>query len=83
MTLLDGNALAGALVDVLGADPTSARLRCAACGSLGSLGETRVYRSAMGSVARCLGCDTVLVTVVSEGDRRRVGFPGVRAAVVQ
>jgi hypothetical protein len=82
MTLFDGNALAGELADVLGADPTTARLRCTGCGSLGSLGETRVYRTAMGSVARCHGCDTVLVTVVSDGTRRRVGLPGVRAASI-
>lgn len=82
MTLFDGNALAGDLADVLGADPTTARLRCTGCGSLGSLGETRVYRTAMGSVARCHGCDTVLVTVVSDGVRRRVGLPGVRAASI-
>jgi hypothetical protein len=80
MTILDGNALAGDLADVLGDDPTSARLRCAECGSAGALGETRVHRSAMGAVVRCRACGTVLVTVVVAGNRRRVGMPGVRAA---
>lgn len=80
MTLLDGNALAGPLADVLGADATSARLRCAGCGTTGELARARVYATAMGSVARCHGCDTVLVTVVETRDGRWVGMPGVRVA---
>ena len=57
-------------------------LRCAGCGSLGVLGQTTVHRSAMGSVARCRGCDTVLVTVVESGTRRWVGLPGARTMSV-
>lgn len=82
MSVVDGNVLAGDLADVLGDDPTSARLRCAGCGSAGALGETRVHRSPMGSVVRCRACGTVLVTVVVAGELRRVGMPGVRAADV-
>jgi hypothetical protein len=81
-TILDGNALAGDLVDVLGTDATSARLRCAGCGSLGALGATRVFRTAMGAVARCRDCDSVLVTIVSDGEQRWVGLPGVRTTAV-
>ncbi len=79
MTLLDGNALAGVLTDLLGDEPTTTLLRCAGCGALDALGRTRVYVSPMGSVARCQGCDAVLVTVVDAGDRRWVGLPGARA----
>ncbi|PZE68720.1 DUF6510 family protein [Curtobacterium sp. MCBD17_021] len=79
MTIVDGNALAGDLVEVLGIDATSARLCCAGCGSTGLLALTRVHRTAMGSVARCRGCDTVLVTVVDTGAERWVGLPGARA----
>jgi len=82
VSVVDGNVLAGDLADVLGDDPTAARLRCAGCGSSGPLGEARVHRSPMGSVARCRACGTVLVTVALVGDRRRVGMPGVRAAEV-
>ncbi len=82
MTILDGNALAGDLAEVLGPDPTSATLRCVGCGSSDALGVARVHRSAMGSVARCDGCGTVLVTVVLVGSRRLVGFPGVRAVTL-
>lgn len=79
MTVLDGNALAGALTEVLGVDSTTTLLRCAGCGALGELGRTRVHASPMGSVARCGGCDTVLVTVVDAPGRRWVGLPGARA----
>ncbi|PYY64647.1 MULTISPECIES: DUF6510 family protein [unclassified Curtobacterium] len=78
MVVVDGNALAGTLADSLGPEPTGVTLRCAGCGSLGVLGQTTVYRTAMGSVARCRGCDTVLVTVVESGARRWVGLPGAR-----
>lgn len=82
MSVVDGNALAGVLTDVLGTDATTARLRCAGCGTAGVLAVTRVHRSPMGSVARCRGCDTVLVTVVETPTGRRVGFPGVRSAAI-
>lgn len=80
MTAVDGNALAGVLSEVLGAEPTVTVLCCGGCGSLGSVARTAVYRTAMGSVARCRDCDTVLVTVVDAGANRWVGLPGTRAA---
>jgi len=67
MTVLDGNALAGSLGDRLGPEPTTALLRCRGCGTIGVLGRTRVYATAMGAVARCRDCDTVLATVVDAG----------------
>ncbi|MGN8048797.1 DUF6510 family protein [Curtobacterium sp. 22159] len=76
--IVDGNALAGALADLLGADPTTTLLRCRGCGALDALARTRVFATAMGSVARCRGCDTVLVTVVEAGNRRWVALPGAR-----
>ncbi|WIB75854.1 DUF6510 family protein [Curtobacterium sp. MCPF17_002] len=79
MSVLDGNALAGPLTEVLGPDPTLAVLRCSGCGSLGVLAVTRVYSTPMGAVARCRDCDTVLVTLVDTPDRRWIGMPGARA----
>ncbi|MCS6565392.1 MULTISPECIES: DUF6510 family protein [Curtobacterium] len=78
MVVVDGNALAGTLADSLGPEPTVVALRCAGCGSLGVLGQTTVHRTAMGAVARCRGCDTVLVTVVESDSHRWVGLPGAR-----
>ncbi|PZF59663.1 hypothetical protein DEJ23_01125 [Curtobacterium sp. MCSS17_008] len=80
--VVDGNALAGLLDGVLGAEPTTARLRCTGCGGAGLLGRTRVHRSAMGSVARCRDCDTVLLTVVETPSGRAVSLPGARNVAV-
>jgi hypothetical protein len=80
--IVDGNALAGRLADVLGVEPTTALLRCRGCGSLGELAVTRVFQTPMGAVARCRSCDTALVTVVEVGARRWVALPGARAVSV-
>jgi hypothetical protein len=79
MLVVDGNALAGPLAEALGSEPTTVLLRCAGCSALGNLARSRVYVSAMGSVARCRDCDTVLVTVVEGPDGQWVGLPGARA----
>ncbi|MBF4587232.1 MULTISPECIES: DUF6510 family protein [unclassified Curtobacterium] len=82
MTVVDGNALAGVLSEVLGPEPTVTVLCCAGCGSRGSVARTAVYCSAMGSVARCRTCDTVLVTVVEAGSARWISLPGTRATLI-
>lgn len=79
MSVVDGNAIAGPLAGFLGPDPTVALLRCTGCDSLGALAMTRVYRTAMGTVARCHDCDTVLVTLVETPQQRWVALPGARA----
>jgi hypothetical protein len=83
MTKLDGNALAGRLADVLGWDASAAEARCASCGAHGAIAVTVVYLTAMGSVARCPQCDSVLATIV-ESDDGRVWFamPGISALEV-
>lgn len=80
--IVDGNALAGRLTDLLGAEPTTVVLRCRGCGSLGALAAARVYDTPMGAVARCRGCDTPLVTVVATDARVRMSLPGVRTVSI-
>ena len=63
---LDGNAIAGQLRDVFGAEMTAARTVCASCGTHGHVAELVVYLRGPGTVARCRHCGTlslVLVTV--------------------
>ena len=72
MSLVDGNALAGVLAERFGPDATTVLLRCPGCGSDGVVARTRVHVTAMGAVARCHDCDTVLVTVVDDPAGRRV-----------
>jgi hypothetical protein len=65
MDALDGNAIAGALVDVFGAELTTATGRCASCGAQSLLGELQVYVQAPGVVARCRACAAVLLVLVT------------------
>jgi Family of unknown function (DUF6510) len=67
--MLDGNAIAGMLEDIFGADMTTAACTCAGCGRRGSVAETTVYLYAPGVVVRCPQCDAVLAVVV---ERRTV-----------
>lgn len=64
-TYLDGNAAAGALREVFAVDLTAAIGQCAGCGHTGVFAETRLYVDAPGMVARCPGCEDVLLRVVT------------------
>jgi hypothetical protein len=64
-THLDGNAAAGMLGEVFAADITAAIGQCNGCGQTGVFAEARVYLDAPGMVARCSGCDNVLLRVVT------------------
>jgi hypothetical protein len=79
MQHLDGNALAGHLADLFSFDPTMASTRCPGCGAVEVLATTIVYMDAMGAVAHCCHCDQVLVTLVEDGERTWISFPGATA----
>jgi hypothetical protein len=65
MDALDGNAIAGQLVEVFGAEMTMASGVCASCGTSGFVGELEVYLEAPGTVVRCRGCSAVLMVLVT------------------
>jgi hypothetical protein len=58
---LDGNALAGPLLEVFAFDMTAAIEQCVSCGRAGPVATLRVYSRAPGLVARCPGCDEVVL----------------------
>ena len=62
---LDGNAAAGALSELFAVDVTAAIAQCNGCGHTTVFAESRVYVDAPGMIARCAGCDTVLLRVVT------------------
>ena len=64
MSVLDGNALGGLLIDVFGADLTLAVTVCGGCGASGPVAELAVYRDGPGTVVRCRWCDRVLMVIV-------------------
>lgn len=77
MDFVDGNALAGPLRDVFAVDLTVARGQCVGCGRESPVAELRVYGHAPGLVARCPGCDTVLLRLVEAPGRRYLDLRGV------
>ena len=77
MDYLDGNMLAGALREIFSMDVTAAHGRCAGCGRIGMVAETRVYEHAAGLVARCPGCDGVLIRLVRAPDRAYLDLHGM------
>jgi Family of unknown function (DUF6510) len=64
MQYLDGNALAGPLAEIFAVDLTVAVSQCVTCGRTGPLAALRVYNQAPGWVARCDGCDEVVLRLV-------------------
>ena len=65
MEALDGNAIAGQLVEVFGAELTTATGVCASCGASGLVAELVVYLQAPGTVVRCRSCGGVLMVLVT------------------
>jgi Family of unknown function (DUF6510) len=74
---LDGNAVAGLLAEVLGAEPTTSRGTCDGCGAVEPLGAVRVYKAA-GFVLRCPHCESVLAKLVTDGTRTWIDLRGLR-----
>ena len=65
MDALDGNAIAGLLVEVFGAEMTTATGVCRSCGASGVVAELVVYLQAPGTVVRCRSCSSVLMVLVT------------------
>jgi hypothetical protein len=65
MEALDGNAIAGALMDVFGDEMTPAVGICNSCGATGPMAEFEVYLRGPGVVGRCRSCRNVLLVLVT------------------
>jgi hypothetical protein len=65
MEPLDGNAIAGLLVEVFGVEMTTAVGTCGSCGDIRQVAETVVFVGGPGAVARCRSCEAVLVVVTT------------------
>lgn len=77
MTHVDGNALAGTFVEILGIEITEAIGRCRHCGSVYDLARTRAFITAMGAVMRCKDCDAVLAVIVQNPRATVVNLSGL------
>ena len=72
---LDGNALAGVLVEAFGEEMTAVRRHCDGCGAERALGAYRAYLGA-GVVLRCPACGSVGLRVVAREERVSVTWTG-------
>jgi hypothetical protein len=75
--MLDGNALAGMLASVFGADVTAIPGRCAHCGTVSMVGALRAYVRAPGAVLRCPVCAKVVMRLVETETATYVDLRGV------
>ncbi|MGH8824914.1 MAG: DUF6510 family protein [Jiangellaceae bacterium] len=74
---LDGNAAAGELREVFAVEVTTATGQCVGCGRTAVLAASRLYVRAPGLVARCSGCDGVLVRLVKGPGRTWLDLRGL------
>lgn len=72
---LDGNGLAGTLIEVFGVEMTSMRRRCQSCGERHAIGSHRLYRGA-GEVLRCPNCGDLALRIAALPDRHLVEVRG-------
>jgi uncharacterized protein DUF6510 len=74
---LDGNAAAGLLDEVFGAEITAALGTCATCGATRAIGAVHVYSHAPGTVLRCPECTAMLMCIVRVRERFVVDLRGI------
>ena len=79
MNALDGNAIAGDLLEVFGVDLTAATCECAVCGASGFFAEAVVYTRGPGHVARCRACGEALMVLVTVRGITCVDLRGIAA----
>jgi hypothetical protein len=79
MHALDGNAIAGLLFEVFGAEMTTATGTCAHCGASAQVAELVVYLEAPGTVVRCRSCESVLMVIVEARGTKCVDLRGAVA----
>jgi DNA-directed RNA polymerase subunit RPC12/RpoP len=78
MDALDGNAIAGPLLEHFGREMTTVRGSCAHCGATAQIAELRVYMSAPGIVVRCPACGSIVIVLVRIRDALRVDDGGFK-----
>jgi hypothetical protein len=76
MDPVDGNAIAGQLLEFYGAEMTMTTGVCERCGLRTRIAELVVYARGPGSVARCPGCGSVLIVVVDVREATEVHLCG-------
>jgi hypothetical protein len=76
---VDGNALAGPLSAIFTSDLTTATAVCAGCGRAELVATLPVFGAPMGLVARCPGCDHVMLGYTELPSGRTLDMHGTAA----
>lgn len=71
-SMVDGNALAGIMADLLGGEITQMNAVCGGCGAAGPLAETVVELDDAAAIVRCRSCTHTLLTVLRDGGQVRI-----------
>ena len=79
---LDGNALAGPLLELFAVDLSAAMGTCDSCERAGPLGEQQLYADAPALVLRCRDCSGVLLRYGAGGGQLRIDLSGLRLLVL-
>ena len=79
---VDGNAVAGLLVEIFGQEMTASRGQCGGCGRIDVLANVMVYRDAPGDVLRCPACGDVGLRIATLPDRHVVVLSGTWSIAV-
>jgi hypothetical protein len=74
--IADGNAIAGVLASVFGAEVTASEERCTHCGTVSLIGTLRVYMRGPGIVVRCPACTDVILRLVETPSGLRMDLSG-------
>ena len=61
---LDGNAVAGALMDWFGVEMTAASGECNHCGNVAAIGTLHAYTRGPGIVLRCSACQGIVLRLM-------------------
>lgn len=62
--MLDGNAVAGDLMEMFGSEMTANDAECASCGQVHVVGQMLAFTHGPGLVLRCPSCEAVMVRLV-------------------
>jgi Family of unknown function (DUF6510) len=62
--MLDGNAIAGQLLEIFGRDMTTAVTKCAGCASNVAMGALMAFTQGPGVVLRCPACEAAVARIV-------------------
>jgi hypothetical protein len=73
---VDGNAIAGLLEAVFGAEMTGSEERCTHCGTVSVIGTLRVYLRGPGLVVRCPACTDVVLRIAQTPSGVRIDASG-------